>query len=178
MRLLVTKNAPNQSSPLPIAIHQATIDDLDVIVHWSIELHRHEDDGDLAMHPDFELNIKKWLSLELNNGNSLFLIASINQQPVGFIFSTSVINDNGFLAAPLKGIVHLLWVDVEHRGRNIAAQLLSEIEKCLASIEVNYIECSYTANNQLAKYFWDNKGYHQRSITARKTLTSNLSIKS
>ena len=151
-------------------IYQASLEDLDLVCEWTLKLHQHEDDGKLVSNNNFERNIRKWLTQELSNPNSLFLIALLDKKPTGFIFSTSVINDNGFLAAPLKGVFHLIWVEPSYRKKNIAARLLDEVENCLQSIGVTYIECSYTANNHLAKTFWDNNKYIQSTITAKKIL--------
>jgi len=157
-----------------VNIRQATMEDIKLIVKWTVELHHHEDDGDLKMHPNFHANIQKWLGQELDNSNSLFLIAQANEIPIGFVFATSILNDNGFLAEPMKGVVHLLWVDKNYRKQNTAGILVEEIEKCFSSLGITYIECNYTSNNQLAQFFWDKKGYQQRSITARKVLNSKL----
>ena len=162
-----------QSQIEAITVRQAILEDLEQMTQWTLELHQHEDDGDLKMRPDFGSNLNKWLSQELTNANSLFLIAQSKGTPVGFIFANSVINDNGFLLDPLKGIVHLLWVVKDYRKQHVAAKLLDETEKCFSTININYVECNYTANNQLARKFWDKKGYIQRSITARKALTRN-----
>ena len=154
---------------LPI-IEQVKQDDLDTILAWTIQLHHHEDDGELKSHANFEINLRKWLEQEITNPNSLFLVAKCNGLPVGFIAASSIINDNGFLDNPLKGEVNLLWVEDKYRKQKIAEQLLLETEKCLLSTGINYIECHYTSNNQLAKAFWDKKGYQQRAIIARKML--------
>ena len=58
----------------------------------------------------------------------------------------------------------------EYRKKNIAEQLLNEVEKCFSSIGITYIECHYTAKNKLAQQFWDKNQYTQSSIMARKLL--------
>jgi ribosomal protein S18 acetylase RimI-like enzyme len=151
-----------------IDIYQATLSDISLICDWTLKLHQHEDDGTLNVNNNFDKNIKHWLTQEINNQNSLALIALSNTKPAGFILSSSVINDNGFLESPLKGVVHLLWIDPLFRQQNIAAKLLSEVETCLREIGVTYIECNYTANNQLAKSFWKKNNYFESSITAKK----------
>jgi len=153
-----------------IDICQAKPEDLDFIFASTLSLHYHEDDGDLKSHAQFEQNLKRWLSLEMENPNSLFLTAKIDQSPVGFICASSMVNDNGLLEASLKGLVSLLWVEPEFRGKNIASMLLNKTESCLKEIGVSYIECSYTDNNELAKNFWSKQGYFARSVTARKVL--------
>ena len=168
MQPLTVNNTDNKLESFDI--YQASLDDINLICEWTLKLHQHEDDGRLEVNSNFDANIKKWLTQELNNLNSLVLIALVNNQPAGFIFSTSVINDNGFLAAPLKGIIHLLWVEPEFRQKNIAAKLLSEVENCLRTIGATYIECNYTANNNLAKTFWSKNNYFQSAITAKKIL--------
>lgn len=151
-------------------IRQASADDLPQVLVWTLALHQHEDDASLPMHPNFSDNLQRWLKLELENPNNLFLIAENQQQPAGFISARTVINDNGFLADPVKGVINLIWVDSQHRNQQIATQLLEQAELCLAAVGVTYIECSYTATNLLARQFWDNKNYFPAAVTARKQL--------
>lgn len=155
---------------LELNIRQANCQDLDLLVNWTYQLHLHEDDKKLAMHKDFKLNLSKWIQQQIDNPDCLFLIAEVEGNPVGFISGSTIINDNGFLLAPIKGLINLLWVEVEYRKQQIAEKLVLEIEKCFASIGITYIECHYTANNNLAQSFWENKQYLQSSITARKIL--------
>jgi ribosomal protein S18 acetylase RimI-like enzyme len=155
----------------PVEIIQANTEDLDLITRWTTALHQHEDDGELPTHPHFSQNLKKWLELEINNNNTLFLIARIDQEPVGFIAGTSIINDNGLIAAPLKGFIQLLWIDENYRKNNIAQQLLQAIEDCFKSIGIAYIECQYTQKNQLANQFWQAQGYNKTAVVARKVIS-------
>ena len=150
---------------------QATINDLDIITHYTFKLHQHEDDGIIAPHVDFLSNLKKWLSAELNNSRSLFLIAQQNAIPIGFIGATSILNDNGFLANPIKGVIQLLWVEDNYRKNRIAKNLVDEIEQCFRKIGIEYVECTYTVQNRLASSFWDKRGYEENSITARKFIS-------
>jgi diamine N-acetyltransferase len=159
----------NEAAKL-LSIRLATPKDIDIITQWTIKLHQHENDGELKMHSNFNINLKKWLATELVNPNSLFLFAEFDNSPVGFIFSSSVINDNGFLASNMKGVIHLLWVEHSSRNRNIAGMLLNEVETCLSAIGISYIECNYTNHNNIAQSFWDKNGYKKASITARKIL--------
>lgn len=154
-----------------LEIGQATTDDLDAIYNWTLQLHNHEDDSQLDVGANFEQNLKRWVEQELNNINSLYLVARYKNRPVGFIGATTVINDSGFLDIPMKGIVQLIWVDKEHRQLNIALRLLEEIENCFKSIDIKYIECTFTVNNELAKSFWGKSGFIPFSTSARKILS-------
>jgi len=159
-------------------IRQATEEDLALLLKWTILLHSHEDDGEIETHPNFEKNLEKWLSSEITNSNCLCLIAEIDAKPKGFIFANSVINDNGFLAIPIKGIIHLLWVDLDCRKMKIAEKLVAAVEECFKSVGITLAECNYTSNNNLAKSFWESQNYRQSAVTARKLLTEqNLSSK-
>ncbi len=153
-----------------LTFRQASEQDLEQITDWTLKLHHHEDDASLAVNEQFNQHLKQWLSLEIANPNYLFLIAEINQQPIGFIAATSVLNDNGFLRAPIKGVVQLIWVDTEYRQQNIASQLVDEVQKCFESIGITYIECSYTINNNEAQKFWQKKHFQPFSISARKLI--------
>ena len=168
----IDTHKPDNSLMLPaINTRQATINDLDIIAQYTFKLHQHEDDRIIAPHVDFLSNLKMWLSAELNNSRSLFLIAELDTIPIGFIGATSIINDNGFLANPIKGVIQLLWVEENYRKNRIAKKLVDEVEQCFKSIGIEYVECTYTAQNTLANSFWEKRGYEKNSITARKFIS-------
>ena len=158
-----------------ISFRQATEDDLAQIVSYTNSIHLQEDDQSVPINDHFLSNLEKWLKEELNNSLSLFIIAefqnNLNQKKsIGFIGATTVINDNGFLENPTKGVINLLWVEKEYRRKNIAKQLVNMIEDCFKESAINIIECSFTKNNQLAEHFWFNNGYEVQSVIARKIL--------
>ena len=162
----------NPLTELVTIIREASINDLDTITQYAFALHQYEDDREIAPHQGFYLNLKTWLSAELSNPRSLFLMAENGNKPIGFIGATSIINDNGFLANPIKGVIQLLWVESEYRKNHIAKKLVDEIEHCFKEIGIEYVECTYTASNWLAKSFWEKQGYKKNSITARKFISS------
>lgn len=153
-----------------IILREASASDLEIITQYTIKLHQHEDDGKIKPHQNFAINLKKWLSSGLADPRSLFLIATQNDAPIGFIGATSIINDNGFLAHAMKGNIQLIWVEPDHRKKGVAEKLVDEIEHCFKEIGIDYVECSYTATNHLAEVFWSNNGYEKNSVTARKFL--------
>lgn len=164
-RMAETKTQADQ-----LSIVQAVKRDLELIFQWTLKLHKHEDNGYLEMNLDFYNNLKQWINQELTNPNSLYLIAHLDQSPAGFIAATTVINDNGFLASPMKGVVNLLWVEQQYREKNIAQTLLKKVESCFKDIGINHIECHYTVGNNLAKGFWAKSGYHEQSTSAIKKI--------
>ena len=151
-------------------VRQAEASDLLKILAYTLKLHQHEDDGQLKNNSLFEANLKRWLTNELNNPLSLFLIAESNEKAIGFIGATTVINDNGFLDDPTKGLIQLLWVEERYRKQHVAQKLLAEVENCFKHSGVNYVEANYTSTNKLAESFWGKCGYLQSSITVRKFL--------
>ena len=151
-------------------IRQAKIDDLPLLVEWTLKLHKHEDDGTLQTHPEFHTKITHWITLEIENPASLYLIAESNGNAIGFLGASQVLNDNGFLLEPTKGIIQLLWIEAEWRKSGVADGLVSEVESCFRNIGVRYVECTFTSSNQLAKNFWSKKAYQNFSISARKFL--------
>lgn len=151
-----------------IILREASESDLDIITQYTIKLHQHEDDNRIKPHQDFIVNLERWLSSELTNPRSLFLIATQDAVPVGFIGATSIINDNGFLASPMKGIIQLIWVEPDYRKQGLAELFVDEIEHCFKELGIEYVECSYTIKNVHAKHFWTKMNYEQNSITARK----------
>ena len=159
--------------PNHIELRQANSDDLEIIISFTHAIHLQEDDGKIPPHRNFTTNLKSWLALELENSLSLFLIAEVETKPVGFIGATTVINDNGFLENPTKGVINLIWVNKENRRKHLAKKLVSTIENCFLENSVNLIECSFTQSNLLANKFWSNAGYEVHSLTARKIISNN-----
>lgn len=169
----------NFLSNSPFVIRTANIDDLELILKFTLKLHDHENDKIVATHDRFEKNLEKWLIAELSNPQSLFLVAIVNDilpsnseidhsRTIGFVGATSIINDNGFLKDPIKGVINLLWVEEKYRKLNIAKSLIENIEECFKNIGINYFECTYTNNNQLARKFWNELGYQCHAVMARK----------
>ena len=152
-------------------IRQAKIDDLDSIVSFTHAIHLQEDDQSIPTHTNFLSNLTTWLTAELNNPLSLFLIVEKDKQPVGFIGATTVINDNGFLENPTKGVINLLWVEESFRRNQLAKKLVTTIENCFLDNSVSVVECSFTKHNQLANDFWCNAGYTIHSLSARKFIS-------
>jgi ribosomal protein S18 acetylase RimI-like enzyme len=151
-------------------IRECLSSDIDKITEFTLALHLHESDQQLVPHANFSDNLKKWLESELGSNNSLLLLAEKDQKAAGFVCASSVINDNGFLQQPLKGIIQLLWVEPEYRKRNIAQQLVNTVELCFKESGINYVECSFMVNNSLASHFWTQQGYIVNSVTCRKIL--------
>ena len=150
-------------------LRQATKSDLEQVFAWTLKIHQHEDDGSLNVHPEFETHLKAWIEEELGNRQCLYLLAETDdQQGLGFIGSHTVINDNGLLKDPLKGVIHLLWVDADYRNNGLAQTLVARVEDCFRELGVGYIECSYTACNQIGERFWAANGFQPVTITARK----------
>ncbi len=159
-----------QTKAIAIDYRQAEETDIDSLVNFTQKIHHHEDDGKIPIHKNFLINLKTWLQTEINNPQSLIILACDEQRPIAFILATSVINDNGFLEHPIKGIIQLLWVEIDQRGKGIADNLVAQVEACFQDNQIPYIECSYTTNNSLGAQFWNKKGYLKSSITARKIL--------
>lgn len=155
---------------MELNFRQATDLDIDKITQWTLLLHKHEDDNQLALHKDLKKNLKRWLSSEINNSNNLFIIAQYNKKDVGFISASCIINDNGFLIDPIKGVVQLLWLENSVRRQGIASKLLEQVELCFLDLGIKYIECNYTVCNKQAEKFWDNHAFKPCSTTARKII--------
>jgi ribosomal protein S18 acetylase RimI-like enzyme len=164
-----------------IVIREAIEQDIEIILQQTLKLHFHENDEEIPVHPNFEQNLKKWLEFELKNPQSLVLIVEdklekkslpMHTKPIsiGFICATSVINDNGFLENPVKGVIQLIWIEEQYRRKKIAEQLIENIERCFKGLGINYVEATYTNKNKLAAEFWNQNLYKPNSITVRKIL--------
>ena len=149
-------------------LRQASSSDLELLLKYTLELHQYEDDGQLKSNQSFHENLLHWLTNELNNPLSLYLIAEVDKTPVGFIGATTLINDNGFLENPTKGLIQLIWIENAFRKNGIAKKLLSEIEKCFIENGIKYAEAVHTSVNPLAEKFWNQMGYRYHSSIVRK----------
>lgn len=152
-------------------IRECTPDDLDTVTQYTLALHYHENETGIQPHPDLTDNLKRWLEAEIFSNNSLILIAEIDNKPIGFICAATVINDNGLIAQPLKGVIQLLWIEPVYRKKKAAEELVKMVEICLQETGVTYVECSFVEGNSMAKNFWGNQGYQVSSMTCRKFLT-------
>jgi ribosomal protein S18 acetylase RimI-like enzyme len=152
-------------------IRECSQQDLDIVTNYTLSLHQHENEKGIQAHPNLKTNIRKWLQSEIDSTNSLILIAETDGNPIGFVCATTTINDNGFIAQPLKGIIQLLWVEEPNRQKKVAEKLIATIELCLQEAGVSYVECTYVDGNLSAKHFWRNQGYQVTSLTCRKFLT-------
>ncbi len=155
-------------------IRECSPDDLDTIIQYTLALHRHENETDLQPHPNLSDNLKKWLEAEIFSNNSLILIAEIDNKPVGFICAATVINDNGLIAQPLKGVIQLLWIEPAYRKQKLANELVKMVELCLQESGVTYVECSFVEGNSMAKNFWSEQGYQIAALTCRKFLKNDI----
>ncbi len=153
-----------------LSIRQAESDDLEQLHQWSLQLHQHEQPQILTPHSEFETRLKHWLENDLNSENSLTLIGELNSVAVGFILGSIEMMPSGFTEQAIKGWIKLLWVDPEYRKQGVAKQLVSAIESCFKECHVHYVECHYTANNQLAQHYWQSVGYTPTTVTAGKIL--------
>lgn len=153
-----------------ISIRQATTDELSQLVAFTHAIHIQETEQASPTHKNFLTNLTKWLSQELENPLSLYLVAEENTNSIGFIGGTTVINDNGFLENPTKGVINLLWVEKEHRRKKIAEQLVLNMEACFKENAISQIEVSYTTQNELASHFWKSMGFENYSVTGQKII--------
>jgi len=172
--MLFASTSQTNQSKMETNLREAHLDDIELIYQLTLKLHIHEDDGSVKTHKQFETNLKNWLKVEFNNPRTLFLIAEDKGRVAGFISATSIINDNGFLASPIKGIIQLLWVEPQFRKHSIAKELVHNVESCFKEIGITYVECNYTSFNNQAKFFWSKLGYSENSITARKIITDSI----
>ncbi len=154
-------------------IRECNKSDIATLTQFTLSLHHHENDHQLKPHSDLEINLTRWLNSELDSPNSLLLLAESEGKPAGFICATSVINDNGFLADPIKGLIQLLWVEPAYRRMKLAQKMVTTLEQCFIELGIPYVECNYLKGNSLAESFWQKQNYHVTSVTSRKWLNTN-----
>jgi len=114
----------------------------------------------------------KWINSVKRTLNrfSTLQIAQIENEVIGFAHGALSMTPD-FLGNKKVGVVTHIFVKPAHRKQNIAAQLLSGLEKWFELQQVHSIELQVLAGNAGAIEFWQQMGYENELFQFRKMNT-------
>jgi ribosomal protein S18 acetylase RimI-like enzyme len=157
-----------------MSYRQATQDDLDILLAWTLRLMEHErveESLELPLKQDVSEQVSTWLSNLIENDNALIIIADDQGgKPLGGILGLVQLAANDFVDITVYGLIQMVWVDKDYRGQGIASSLVTYMEDTFKSLNIPYCEIQYSASNNEAKAFWVKTGYSTVSHTCRKFL--------
>ncbi len=136
----------------------ALLKDIPQLTQLMIKLlvHHQEFHSLYAVDFDNQNELDHFFSDVLSQENIHIYVAEIEENLVGFIICSKHSRPNYFTIKS-KGRIDSLFVEKEFRSHHLASKL---VEKAISFLQNEpYIELEFTAENQLAKSFWLNKGF-------------------
>jgi GNAT superfamily N-acetyltransferase len=117
-------------------IRKAKSSDIDGVYEVFLELAKVEDNSASEIAPfvrairkrrkSFEKDIKKELLKSVRENKSIYLIAELNNEVVGYAYGSFDDSKNEFFDAPATGIANALVVKGKYQGKGIALKLAKE----------------------------------------------------
>ncbi|MFC1627344.1 GNAT family N-acetyltransferase [Patescibacteria group bacterium] len=112
----------------------------------------------------------KYLKIAINKNNPNILIATINNQIVGFITFEKSSTDYFDTKIKQYGEVIELFVSKEFRKRGIGKKLLTKVEKYFSEKGIEHIEIQCSTFNKDALDFYKNSNYVNRQTLLFKKI--------
>lgn len=106
------------------------------------------------------------INKQISNGTSIILVAELNKKMVGAVLGT---HDGR------KGWINRLVVDTEFRRKNIATELVSEVEKWFKESGIEVFSCVIEGDNTVSVQLFNKLGYSEwdvRYFSKRKSTES------
>lgn len=106
------------------------------------------------------------INKQISNGTSIILVAELNKKMVGAVLGT---HDGR------KGWINRLVVDTEFRRKNIATELVSEVEKWFKESGIEVFSCVIEGANTVSVQLFNKLGYSEwdvRYFSKRKSTES------
>jgi ribosomal protein S18 acetylase RimI-like enzyme len=129
-----------------LLIREFCIEDYDaVIALW--------DNAQLPYRPEGRDSRHK-IGLEIERGNTIFLVAEVNGGVVGSVLGT---HDGR------KGWINRLAVDAEFRRRDIGRKLVTEVENRFSELGIEVMACLIEKRNVNSKRVFEKLGYEKYS---------------
>lgn len=153
-------------------IRVASTDDIDMIINLFWEL----DTGAIISQPEHfqrgERSIE-YLSGIINDENSDFLIAVINDEIVGFSLLYEKEVKGLSLLVPCKyAYIQDFVVCEKHRNQGIGTQLMEESKTWARNRKLDYLRLSVLPDNKDAQRFYSRYGLNEQMITMECSLHS------
>lgn len=90
---------------------------------------------------------------------------------VGFVqFSTEV---GTYRMDVDRGVVETLYVEPEHRDQGVGSRLLERAERALAADGITTVSLEVMAENEAARRFYEDNGYHLHRVGLEKALEND-----
>jgi ribosomal protein S18 acetylase RimI-like enzyme len=94
------------------------------------------------------------IGLEIERGNTIFLVAEVNGRVVGSVLGT---HDGR------KGWINRLAVDAEFRRRDIGRKLVTEVENRFSELGIEVMACLIEERNATSRRVFEKLGYEKYS---------------
>ena len=148
-------------------VEPATPDDLDYLADcWVSLAHEQRDHGSHIRSEENRATIRTILSGHLSTDG--LLVARVNGEIVGF--ASFSVERGSFELDASRGLLSNLWVDPDHRNRNIGAALLDVVENKLTDRGVDICTLETMAENDAARRFYRRHGYERSRIVMDRRL--------
>ena len=151
----------------PPVVEPATPDDLDHLADCWVSLAREQRDH--GSHIRSEANrttIRTILAGHLSTDG--LLVARLNGEIVGF--ASFSVERGSFALDASRGLLSNLWVDPDHRNREIGAALLAAVERRLTDRGVEVCKLETMVGNEAARRFYRRHGYERSRIVMERRL--------
>ncbi len=145
-----------------VDIRNAKSEDVQGIVEIWIESARYHGDLDprLEMNVDARQPIVEFHEKQLIADNTLFLVAVVKKQIVGYILAR-VIQTPPFHPRPAIGFIDGIAVSSTFRRQGIGSQLYDAAIEWFKAQNINRIQTTVAEKNPQARFFWRRKGYSE-----------------
>ncbi|MFW6017737.1 MAG: N-acetyltransferase family protein [Halapricum sp.] len=98
-------------------------------------------------------------------------VARDTDRIVGFV--TFTMAGSTFARSVRRGVVQNLYVEPVARGAGIGTELLEAAEQALVEAGADVISLEAMADNELARQFYRDRGYHPHRVTYEKSVESD-----
>lgn len=148
-------------------IRKASQNDLGLILDFArqmSEMHKQ-----LDAYYKLPTNLEETLSSDLNDENSLTLIAEENGISIGYI-RVSIERAPAYITPKKIGVVYDLFVNENHRLKGVGKKLFDEALEWLRNKNIKHIELSVDARNISGIAAWKKFGFLEYKIRMRKDI--------
>ncbi|MEP3479117.1 MAG: GNAT family N-acetyltransferase [Fuerstiella sp.] len=115
---------------------------------------------------------REFVDATLSKAEGFAFIQELNGKVIGFIVGS--IENTSFSPSGIGhiGKIEALWVDDQHRGNGIGGRLVAAAERRFRAVkmDVDYVELSFLAGNELACTVWERLGYKTFRVFSYKRL--------
>ncbi len=166
----------------PYEIRQATLTDIPELIRMQTALQSDMDgirDNLLRPNRTNVANLREYYRSRIQDEQTLLLIALPIKSSRAVAMGTGKIWLHADFLPPRSGELIDLWVDPEHRRKNMARRILGRLLRFFRAQEVDFLIVSYVEGNRLGETLWKRLRFEPVLITAvadRKDVERTLDI--